>query len=119
MYRAGMEWILGFRLRGDTLRLDPCIPRDWPGYSMTFRYHSARYEIEVESPGGAMRGVAEVELDGVRARNVGDSGGADPVDASRGPRVDDEGAWIPLADDGASHRVRVLLGEGRPGGHAE
>ncbi len=92
MHRAGLEWILGFRLRGDTLRLDPCIPRDWPGFSMTFRYHSARYEIEVESPGGDMRGVSAAEVDGEPAR------------------VDDEGAWIPLADDGATHRVRVLLG---------
>ncbi len=26
MYRAGLEWILGFRLRGATLLIDPCIP---------------------------------------------------------------------------------------------
>ena len=26
MYRAGLEWILGFRLRGKTLLIDPCIP---------------------------------------------------------------------------------------------
>ncbi|MEX2547052.1 MAG: glucoamylase family protein, partial [Chloroflexota bacterium] len=32
MYQAGVEWILGFRLRGTTLLLDPCIPRAWPGY---------------------------------------------------------------------------------------
>ena len=32
MYQAGVEWILGFRLRGTTLVLDPCIPRAWPGY---------------------------------------------------------------------------------------
>src|SRR5499426_4876614 len=25
MYRAGVEWILGFRLRGNFLHLDPCI----------------------------------------------------------------------------------------------
>ncbi|MFW5947676.1 MAG: GH36-type glycosyl hydrolase domain-containing protein, partial [Gemmatimonadota bacterium] len=97
MHRAGLEWILGFRLRGDSLRLDPCIPRDWPGFSMTFRYHSARYEIEVESPGGAMRGVSRAEVDG------------------RSARVDDEGAWIPLADDGATHRVRVRMRGGEDG----
>ena len=27
MYRAGVEWILGFRLRGTALHVDPCIPR--------------------------------------------------------------------------------------------
>ena len=41
MYQAGVEWILGFRLRGTTLMLDPCIPRAWPGYEIDFRYHSA------------------------------------------------------------------------------
>jgi len=98
MYRAGVEWILGFRLRGDVLRLDPCIPRDWPGFSMTFRYHSARYEIEVVSPGGEMRGVAEATLDGASVH------------------TDDRGARIPLADDGRTHRVGVRLGEGEAAG---
>ncbi len=30
LYRAGVESILGFRLRGSVLHLDPCIPRAWP-----------------------------------------------------------------------------------------
>ncbi len=90
MYQAGVEWILGFRLRGTTLHLDPCIPRAWPGYEMDFRYHSARYEIVVENPNGVSRGVVASELDG---RALDGAGGA-----------------IPLADDGATHRVRVVLG---------
>ncbi len=90
MYQAGVEWILGFRLRGTTLLLDPCIPRAWPGYEIDFRYHSARYEIAVENPQGVSRGVASAELDGQAL-----TGG---------------GAAIPLADDGATHRVRVVLG---------
>ena len=90
MYQAGVEWILGFRLRGTTLLLDPCIPRAWPGFEIDFRYHSARYEIVVENPQGVSRGVASSELDG---RSL--PGG---------------GAAIPLVDDGATHRVRVVLG---------
>ena len=90
MYQAGVEWILGFRLRGTTLLIDPCIPRAWPGYEIDFRYHSARYEIVVENPQGVSRGVASSELDGQAL-----TGG---------------GAAIPLADDGATHRVRVVLG---------
>ena len=64
MYQAGVEWILGFRLRGTTLVLDPCIPRAWPGFEINFRYHSSRYEIVVENPQGVSRGVASTELDG-------------------------------------------------------
>ncbi|MFI5394795.1 MAG: GH36-type glycosyl hydrolase domain-containing protein [Candidatus Binatia bacterium] len=90
MYRAGLEWILGFRVRGATLLIDPCVPRAWRGFDMVFRYHSARYDITVENPRGVSRGVSHAELDGAVL--------AEP----RAP--------IPLADDGATHRVRVILG---------
>ena len=90
MYQAGVEWILGFHLRGTTLLLDPCIPRAWPSYEIDFRYHSARYEIVVENPHGVSRGVASAELDG--------------------QLLPSGGAAIPLADDGITHHVRVVLG---------
>ena len=61
MYRAGIEWILGFRLRGGLLYLDPCIPRAWPRFEIVFRYHSSRYEIVVENPHGVTRGVSSVD----------------------------------------------------------
>jgi cyclic beta-1,2-glucan synthetase len=77
-------------LRGTTLLLDPCIPRAWPRYEIDFRYHSARYEIVVENPQGVSRGVALSELDG--------------------QALTGRGAAIPLADDGATHQVRVVLG---------
>jgi cyclic beta-1,2-glucan synthetase len=90
MYQAGVEAILGFHLRGETLVVDPCIPRAWPGYEIDFRYHSARYEIVVENPLGVSRGVASVELDGVA--------------------LEPEGAPIPLVRDEGTHRIRVVLG---------
>jgi cyclic beta-1,2-glucan synthetase len=90
MYRAGLEWILGFRLQGATLLIDPCVPKAWPGFEIVFRYSSARYDIAVENPGGVCRGVARVELDG--------------------EAVLENRAKILLADDGATHRVRVILG---------
>jgi cyclic beta-1,2-glucan synthetase len=89
MHRAGVEWILGFRLRGATLHIDPCIPRAWAGFEVRFRYHSARYEVTVDNPLGVARGVVRIEHDGVALP---------------------DGAPIPLADDGATHRVRVALG---------
>jgi cyclic beta-1,2-glucan synthetase len=94
MYRAGLEWILGFRLRGTTLLLDPCIPRTWPSFEIQFRYHSARYDIRVENPDGVSRGIASMELDGMR--------------------LPGSQALVPLADDGAIHRVRVVLGDPAP-----
>ena len=57
MYRVALEGLLGFRLQGANLALDPCIPRSWPGFEIAFRYRSARYEIAVENPLGVCRGV--------------------------------------------------------------
>ncbi len=58
MYQAGIEWILGFHLRGTELSLDPCIPTTWPGYEIRFRYHTATYEIVVENPHAVSSGIA-------------------------------------------------------------
>ena len=88
LYRAGIEWMLGFRLRGATLSIDPCVPRHWPGYSIRFRYHSAVYNIVVENPRHVSRGVTLAELDGK-------------------PLISRE--QIPLVKEG-EHHVRVLLG---------
>jgi cyclic beta-1,2-glucan synthetase len=90
MYQAGVESILGFQLRGTTLILEPCIPRAWHRFELDFRYHSARYEIVVENPQGVSRGVISAELDGRTLEGVG--------------------AAVPLADDGLTHGVRVVLG---------
>jgi len=89
LYRAGLEWILGFRIRGATLSIDPCIPRNWPGYSINFRYHSATYQIRVENPSGVSRGIASTSID---------------AEALVGR------ANIPLADDGVVHQVLIVLG---------
>jgi cyclic beta-1,2-glucan synthetase len=89
MYRAGLESILGFHLRGRTLVIDPCVPTAWPRFEIVFLYHSARYEIVVENPRGVSRGVSRLTLDGQVL----------PGDA----------AGIPLVD-GATHRVCVILG---------
>jgi len=91
MYRAGLEWILGFRLRGASLLVDPSIPKGWQHFEIAFRYHSARYDIAVENPQGVSRGVFRVELDGKLLQG--------------------NPALIPLSDDGATHSVRVLLGD--------
>jgi cyclic beta-1,2-glucan synthetase len=89
LYRAGMEWILGFRVRGMTLSIDPCIPRNWPRYSIKFRYHSSLYSIQVENPSNVTRGVALTEVDG---------------------KILPGSASISLVDDGANHVIRVVLG---------
>jgi cyclic beta-1,2-glucan synthetase len=120
MYRAGIEWILGFRLRGEMLHLDPCIPRDWPGFRISFAYHSSRYDIDVENPLGVMRGIQRVEVDGrelprrgspvlVNPRTLG-AAASDPPDDEEVSREPGSGARIRLIDDGRQHGIRVTLG---------
>ncbi len=95
MQRAGVERILGLRIRGHFLELDPCIPRGWPQFELTVRYRSARYEIVVENPDGVTRGVAAAQLDGLTILER-------PLRA-------------PLKDDGATHKLRLRLGTGPAG----
>jgi cyclic beta-1,2-glucan synthetase len=90
MQRAGIESILGLRIQGKFLRLDPCIPKDWPRFEMTVRYRSARYEITVENPNGVAGGIRSAMLDGAVVTQ-----------------------WplrLPLLDDGITHYIQVTLG---------
>jgi len=89
MYRAGLESILGFRLRGARLVIEPCIPHAWRGFDLVFRYRSTRYDLVVENPRGVSRGVSSVEVEGV-------------------PLAGDFS--IRLVDDGKTHHVRIVLG---------
>ena len=88
MYRAGLEFILGFHRRGASLRIEPCIPRGWREYEIEYRCGSSIYQIKVENPSGSGRGAREVEVDGVAQA----------------------AAEVTLKDDGATHQVRVVLG---------
>jgi cellobiose phosphorylase len=88
LYRVALEAILGFRLRGEMLHLEPCIPRGWPGFEIRYRHRSAIYRIVVDNSDHAGRGACAVELDGEHL--------PDNV--------------VPLSDDGATHTVRVRLG---------
>lgn len=90
MQRAGIESILGLRMRGQTLYLDPCIPKGWPGFSVILRCGSSCYEIEVDNPNGHGRGINAAELDGVS--------------------IDVLPLLVPFLDDGKTHRLLVSLG---------
>ncbi|NOT40014.1 MAG: glycosyl transferase, partial [Alphaproteobacteria bacterium] len=90
LYRAGLESILGLKVEGDTLRMEPCIPNAWPGYEIRLKHRSATYEIVVENPNRVTSTVAEIRLDGVKL-------------------ADDE-RRIKLEDDGADHKVLIVLG---------
>jgi cyclic beta-1,2-glucan synthetase len=89
LFRVALEGVLGLRLRGDRLALEPCLPAGWPGYTLTFRRGATTYRIEVQKPAGVERGVSKLTVDG----------------------VEQPGNEFALASDGGTHVVRVWVGE--------
>ncbi len=47
MYRLIVESLLGLRLEIDQLHFAPCLPTDWPGFTMQYRYRETVYNIAV------------------------------------------------------------------------
>ncbi len=88
MYQAGTQYILGVRPHYAGLRVDPCIPPAWDGFSVRRQFRGATYAITVRNPQHVSRGVRSVTVDG------------QPLD----------GSTLPLFGDGARHAVEVLLG---------
>ncbi len=94
LYRAGLEAILGFRLQGAKLLMDPCIPRHWPEFTIRYRHAKSSYVIEVRNPAGVQRGIHAAWLDGTAL--------------ATSPCV------VPLQEDGQEHLVIIELGSATP-----
>ena len=70
----------------DKLRFTPCLPSDWPGFKMHYRYRETVYHIAVQrQPAG--NGETRVTVDG----------------------VDQHDKTIPLVDDHQEHYVEVSI----------
>jgi cyclic beta-1,2-glucan synthetase len=89
MYRVWVEEVLGLKVSGDRLRVDPVIPGWWEGFRLRYRHGEAVYEIQVDNPDRCERGVLWVEMDGRRLPD--------------GP--------IPLERGLVKHRILVRMGK--------
>lgn len=69
-YYAATRYILGIRPDFDGLRIDPCVPADWPGFTAVRRWRGAEYRIQVENPDGVEKGVAELRCNGQLCRGL-------------------------------------------------
>jgi cellobiose phosphorylase len=63
-YYAISQYILGIQPTYDGLRIEPCIPAEWTGFTVKRKFRGATYEIEVKNPDGAMKGVKSINVDG-------------------------------------------------------
>jgi cyclic beta-1,2-glucan synthetase len=104
LYRLATEAILGIHNIPGGIRIDPRIPRDWPGFEVEIRLGAREgpaprapsppqetlYRIQVRNPEGVGMGVRSMEVDGERV----------------------PGNRFEFRRDGGTHYVTVVLGEG-------
>lgn len=62
---AATQYLLGVRTTLDGLKLDPCVPSDWKGYTVQRDYLGCRVKIAFENPDGVSKGVKSITVDGV------------------------------------------------------
>jgi cellobiose phosphorylase len=62
-YLAITQWVLGVRPEFEGLRLDPCIPPEWDGFSMDRTFRGCRMHITVHNPQHVSHGVIRIILD--------------------------------------------------------
>jgi cellobiose phosphorylase len=88
MYRLIVESLLGLRLEADKLRFAPCLPADWEGFKMHYRYRETVYHIAVlQTPAG--NGEMRVTVDGIEQHDK----------------------TIHLVDDHKEHRAEVRISD--------
>ena len=94
MSRVLLESVLGFKEEGGVRYVvRPAIPDAWPGFTATFRRpDGTRYAFTVENPDARAEAIVLATLDGASLALVGGE------------------LHVPIARDGATHRVRVVLG---------
>ncbi|MGF7047044.1 cellobiose phosphorylase [Paenibacillus sp. DS2015] len=80
--------ILGIQPEYDGLRVNPCIPTDWDGFTITRVYRGDTFVIQIKNPNHVSKGVASVTIDG---KGI-------------------EGNVLPAIGDGKTHQVEVILG---------
>ena len=64
LYRLIVESLLGLKLEVDKLRFAPCLPADWEGFKLHYRYRETVYHISVVQTGAADE-KASVTVDGM------------------------------------------------------
>ena len=62
---AAVEGVLGIRAEHQGLGVNPALPTDWPGFSVTRRFRGTEYRIQVDKQPGTVGRVRSLVVDGV------------------------------------------------------
>ena len=63
-YFAATQYILGIQPQYNALKIDPCIPNIWKGFTVERIFRKKRFIIKVENPNSMEKGVKEISLNG-------------------------------------------------------
>jgi cellobiose phosphorylase len=62
-YYTATHWILGVRPEVSGLRIAPCIPQAWKGFTMKRNFRGMQLHIEVKNPRGKCHGIKSLSVD--------------------------------------------------------
>ncbi len=68
-YKAGIEYILGLKIKNGFMSIQPCIPKDWKEYNIKYKWKNSFYNIIVKNPNGKSYGTEEILLNGKQVEN--------------------------------------------------
>ena len=68
-YKAGIEYILGIRIKGGYLSIEPCIPKEWKQYTIKYKWKNTLYKIKVTNPENKNIGTSKITLNGKETQN--------------------------------------------------
>ena len=68
-YKAGIEYILGLKIKNGYLSIEPCIPKDWKEYSIRYKWKNSVYNISVKNSNNKNSGVEKVVVNGAVSEN--------------------------------------------------
>ncbi|MEK7802713.1 MAG: glycosyl hydrolase family 65 protein, partial [Pseudomonadota bacterium] len=83
LYRLILESVLGLSLKAGHLSFKPCLPPEWSGFKLSYRYHTTTYVIIVTRSGHG----GSIYLDGTLQ----------------------QGSEITLVDDSLTHHVEIMI----------
>ena len=69
-YNAGLEWILGFKIEEEKIRINPCIPSQWKEYSIHYKYKNTIYNIIVKNPSSKNTGITKIFINGKEEKEI-------------------------------------------------
>lgn len=68
-YVAGIEFILGIKIKDNILSFNPCIPKSWKEFTVRYKHGSSVYNIKVINSNSKNFGVTRIIIDGIETEN--------------------------------------------------